>query len=71
MAWAATELITGDLAKNPRRVGKELNEPLEGIYSARVMRDWRILYEINDETRTVTIKDVRHRRHAYRQVPNT
>lgn len=68
-AFAAMELIIGDLARNPRRLGKALNKPLEGLYSARVMTEWRILYEIDDDDRTVTIKAIRHRRHAYRQVP--
>lgn len=46
MAVGAVEFITGPLLDNPYRVGKELQEPLDGIYSARLMREWRILYEI-------------------------
>lgn len=71
VAWAATELITGDLAKNPRRVGKELNEPLDGLYSARVMTEWRILYEIDDQAHVITVKAIRHRGTAYSRVPKS
>jgi hypothetical protein len=33
---------------------------------ANVMRDWRVLYVIDEERRRVTVRDVRHRRDAYR-----
>lgn len=36
------------------------------IYSAHLMRDWRVLYVIDEERRRVTVRDVRHRRDAYR-----
>lgn len=67
VAVGAVEFIAGRLLDNPYRIGKELEEPLDGIYSARLMRDWRILYEIHDERepREVHILDIRHRAHAY------
>ncbi|GAA2872395.1 type II toxin-antitoxin system mRNA interferase RelE [Streptosporangium fragile] len=67
VAAGAVDFITGPLLENPHRIGKELNEPLEGIYSARLMRDWRIPYEIHDqrEPREVHILDIRHRADAY------
>ena len=69
VAVAVVEFIDGDLSVNPHRVGKELNEPLDGIYSARVMREWRLLFTVNEETRTVSILAVRHRADAYRSRP--
>jgi mRNA interferase RelE/StbE len=63
VALAALALIAGDLADNPRRVGKALHAPLEGLHSAR-RGDYRILYRIGDEI--ITILDVKHRRDAYR-----
>jgi mRNA interferase RelE/StbE len=63
VALAALALITGDLAANPRRVGKALTAPLEGLHSAR-RGDYRILYRIGDEV--VTVLDVKHRRDACR-----
>lgn len=66
VAAAAAEFITGPLLENPRRVGKPLGEELTGIYSARLSRDWRVLYEIDDDRRVVIVLDVRHRSTAYR-----
>jgi mRNA interferase RelE/StbE len=66
VAIGMSEFITGPLGENPYRVGQQLHAPAEGIYSARVMRDWRVLYLIDDEHRLVTVLDVRHRRDAYR-----
>lgn len=64
VAAAVVQFITGDLLSNPRRVGKELVGPLEGIWSAR-RGQYRVLYEINDQTRTVTVVDVDHRSGIY------
>jgi mRNA-degrading endonuclease RelE of RelBE toxin-antitoxin system len=66
VAIGVGEFIDGPLAENPRRVGKQLNPPLDGIYSARVMREWRLLYEIDDVTRTVLVTGIGHRRDVYR-----
>ena len=66
VAEAAAELITGPLLDNPRRVGKELTDELAGIYSARLARDWRVLYEIDETQRLVIVLDIRHRSAAYR-----
>ncbi len=66
VATAATEFITGPLLANPQRVGKPLGEELTGIYSARLGRDWRVLYEIDDVRHAVIVLDIRHRSAAYR-----
>lgn len=66
VAAAAIELITGPLLANPRRLGRPLGDELSGIYSARLARDWRVLYEIDDARRVVFVLDVRHRSSAYR-----
>jgi mRNA interferase RelE/StbE len=67
VAAAAIEFITGALLENPRRVGKPLGEELAGIYSARLARDWRMLYEIDDHKHAVIVLEIRHRSTAYRQ----
>jgi mRNA-degrading endonuclease RelE of RelBE toxin-antitoxin system len=54
------------LPASPRRVGKPLRVPLEGTWAARLMRDWRVLYEIDDDKYEVTVLDIRHRANAYR-----
>jgi mRNA interferase RelE/StbE len=52
------------LGKNPRPQGaKKLRGTMD--YSLRV-GVYRILYDIDDEARTVTIYRVKHRRDAYR-----
>ena len=64
---AAAELITGPLLEAPRRVGKPLGAELAGIYSARLGRDWRVLYEIDDAKHVMIVLDIRHRSAAYRR----
>ena len=66
VAAAAAEFITGPLLAHPRRVGKPLGEELTGIYSARLARDWRVLYEIDDARQVVIVLDIRPRSTAYR-----
>lgn len=65
IAVAVFEHITGPIADNPHRLGKPLDVPLDGLWSAR-RGEYRILYTIDDETRTIAIVAVRHRRDAYR-----
>jgi mRNA-degrading endonuclease RelE of RelBE toxin-antitoxin system len=65
VAAAALNFVTGDLLRNPRRVGNPLGQQLVGKHVAR-RGDYRIVYEIDDETRTVTVFDVEHRRDIYR-----
>jgi mRNA interferase RelE/StbE len=66
VAAVAAEFITGPLLANPQRVGKPLAEELAGIYSARLARSWRVLYEIDDTKHAVVVLDIRHRSAAYR-----
>lgn len=65
IAHAAYEFINGPLLDNPRRVGKPLNPPLAPVYSAR-RGEYRILYLIDDATRTVKARTIRRRADAYR-----
>lgn len=64
VAEAAVEFITGPLLENPRWVGKGLTDELTGIYSARLGRDWRVMYEIDDRTHAVIVLDIRPRSSA-------
>lgn len=66
VAAAAAEFIIGPLLDNPQRVGKPLGAELTGIYSARLMRNWRVLYEIDDTKHVVLVLDIRRRLVAYR-----
>lgn len=66
VATAAAEFITGPLLANPQRVGKPLVEELTGVYSARLGRHWRVVYEIDDVQHAVIVLDIRHRSTVYR-----
>lgn len=48
------------LAHGPRRVGKQLTNELAGLWSAR-RADYRVIYEIDDDTRVVLIHRAAHR----------
>jgi mRNA-degrading endonuclease RelE of RelBE toxin-antitoxin system len=66
VAAAAYEFITGALLENPHRVGKLLLlPPYEGTRSAR-RGTYRILYELDEESREVTVTAIDHRADAYR-----
>jgi mRNA interferase RelE/StbE len=65
VAIAATETIEHAIAINPARVGKPLDEPFDGYYSAR-RGTYRIIYRIDEAKRVVEIHSIRHRRDAYR-----
>lgn len=53
------------IASNPRRLGKPLRFELEGARSAR-RGPYRVIYRINDTTRTVVIFAIGHRADIYR-----
>ncbi|MDQ3756751.1 MAG: type II toxin-antitoxin system RelE/ParE family toxin [Actinomycetota bacterium] len=62
---AAVELMLGSMAASPRRVGKPLVGDLFGLWSAR-RGDYRVGYEIDDESKVVIVHRVQHRRDVYR-----
>jgi mRNA interferase RelE/StbE len=63
---AVLALIDGDLSAELTRVGKPLRPPLGGTWSAR-RGTYRILYEVNPQTRTVTVTAIEARADAYRR----
>lgn len=65
VAVACFEFIYGPLAENPRRVGKQLREPLHPLYSAR-RGEFRLVYDILPAEVLVEVVTIRHRRDAYR-----
>jgi len=46
-------------------LGKPLKGELSGKWSVRI-GDYRIVYTINDDVKTVTLLSVRHRKTAYK-----
>ncbi|MBN9629890.1 MAG: type II toxin-antitoxin system RelE/ParE family toxin [Actinobacteria bacterium] len=63
---AIVEFVYGDLARQPRRVGKPLQRELEGLWGAR-RGPYRIIYEIHDEHLVVLVVHVAHRADVYRR----
>ena len=63
----ATALTTifGPIAENPQRLGKPLVGELEGLRSTR-RGDYRVIYEIFEDSETVLIHRVQYRRDVYR-----
>ncbi len=61
--------IFGSLRANPRRRGKPLKRDLAGYWSAR-RGDYRVIYRLDDDTKTLPVYLVAHRAHAYRQRPS-
>jgi mRNA-degrading endonuclease RelE of RelBE toxin-antitoxin system len=65
IAVACIEFVYGGLSENPHRVGHALRFDLEGKHSAR-RGDFRIVYEIDDDRRVVTVVAIDHRSTIYR-----
>lgn len=66
MAEAAFALLSNDLADNPYRLSKRLGGDLEGLRSARVGRDHRIVFALDETSGELTVLDIDRRSHIYR-----
>ncbi|HEY7146880.1 MAG TPA: type II toxin-antitoxin system RelE/ParE family toxin [Streptosporangiaceae bacterium] len=69
VAAAVLEFCDAALAENPQRVGKPLFGPLAGCHGAR-RGTYRIVYRIDETTRTVQVLDIDHRSDIYHR-PST
>ena len=65
IALAVLDYLVGPLLENPHRVGKPLRGDLLGLHSARVGA-YRIVYEIDEGSRTVRVIYIDHRADIYR-----
>ena len=65
IAAAVVEFLLGPLCENPRQVGHQLQRELAGLWSAR-RGAYRVIYEINDEDRIVSVLRIEHRSDVYR-----
>ena len=59
------EFVTGALIDAPRAVGHPLQRELKGLWAAR-RGPYRVVYEIDDGTKTVNLLRVDHRADVYR-----
>lgn len=66
VATAAIEFVYGPLADDPLRVGRALRFELAGLHSAH-RGDFRIVYRISEETRTVYVEVIARRADVYRR----
>lgn len=65
IALAVLDYLVGPLLENPHRVGKALLNELTWLHSARVGA-YRIVYEIDQDSRTVRVIYIDHRADIYR-----
>lgn len=65
VALAVLDYLVGPLLENPHRVGRALRGDLTGLHAARVGA-YRIVYEINQDSRTVRVLYIDHRVDIYR-----
>ena len=59
------EHLTGPVAENPQRLGKQLDTPLDRLWSTH-RGNYQAIYAIDDERHPVSVVAVAHRRDAYR-----
>lgn len=64
-AAAIVEFMLGALADGPPRVGHPLQRELAGLWAAR-RGPYRVVYEIDDDARAVTVVRIDHRADVYR-----
>lgn len=57
--------IFGSLSDDPRRRGKPLQRELEGRWAAR-RGDYRVLYRLDEDTKTMHVLKIGHRSDVYR-----
>jgi mRNA-degrading endonuclease RelE of RelBE toxin-antitoxin system len=65
-AAAVVEFMLGALVDNPHRLGGALQRELAGMRSAR-RGAYRIIYEIDETARCITVHRIDHRSTAYRR----
>ncbi len=63
---AVVEFVYGTLAKSPHQVGLRLRFELEGMHSAN-RGEYRVIYQIDDRSRVVTVLAIDHRSKVYRR----
>ena len=64
-APAIVDFLFGPLVENPMKVGKALVGNLSGLYGAR-RGEYRVLYELIDDSEVVLVHRISHRINAYR-----
>jgi mRNA interferase RelE/StbE len=68
IAEPLVEFIFGGLVAEPRRRGKPLRRELEGCWAAR-RGDYRVVYRLDEDTKTMYVLKIGHRSQVYRRRP--
>ncbi|MCL2786938.1 MAG: type II toxin-antitoxin system RelE/ParE family toxin [Micrococcales bacterium] len=64
-AFALFEFMNTVICDAPRRLGKPLTEPFDGFFSAR-RGAYRVIYQVDEQARTVEVTYLGHRADIYR-----
>jgi len=64
-AAAVVEFVTGPLLEGPRAAGHPLRRELTGLWAAR-RGPYRVVYEVDDDAKTISVLRVDHRADVYR-----
>ena len=65
VAPAIIAFIVDPLSENPLRLSKPMSGELDGLRSSR-RGEYRVLFEVDEKERTVSIVRIAHRAEAYR-----
>jgi mRNA interferase RelE/StbE len=57
--------VSTHLVKSPAKLGKRLKGDYAGFFKYRV-GDWRVIYHLDEENKTITITKIGHRREVYK-----
>ena len=58
--------VSTHLIKSPAKLGKQLKGEYVGFFKYRI-GDWRVVYHLDEESSTITITKIGHRREVYKK----
>ena len=58
--------VSTHLVKSPAKLGKQLKGEYAGFFKYRI-GDWRVVYHLDEEKKTITITKIGHRKEVYKK----
>ncbi len=58
--------VSTHLVKSPGKLGKQLKGEYAGFFKYRI-GDWRVIYHLDEESKTITITKIGHRKEVYKK----
>ncbi len=58
--------ISTYLIKSPAKIGKQLKGEYAGFFKYRI-GDWRVIYHLDEDSKTITITKIGHRKEVYKK----